>query len=188
MANKVQISSNAFLYPMPVVLVGSVLEGRTNYMTVAWVSRVNYDPPLVGVAIAKRHRTAQGIAAHGEFGVSVPGQDLLVPTDHVGLVSGNAVDKSRVFQSFTGSLAHAPMARECPLTMACRVTRTVELPSNTFFIGEIVEAYCEEACLTDRVPDVRKIAPIGLTMPDNRYWSVGEFLGQAWSVGKGYQR
>ncbi len=28
--------------------------------------------------------------------------------------------------------------------------------------------------------------PFTLTMPDNRYWTVGEHIGDAWSVGRGY--
>jgi flavin reductase (DIM6/NTAB) family NADH-FMN oxidoreductase RutF len=68
--------------------------------------------------------------------------------------------------------------------MACRLTQTVDLPFNHFFIGEIVEAYSEERYLTDGMPDIRKMAPFTLTMPDNRYWSVGEPIAQAWSVGK----
>jgi hypothetical protein len=27
--------------------------------------------------------------------------------------------------------------------------------------------------------------PFTLTMPDNGYWSVGERVGKAWSIGKG---
>ena len=50
----------------------------------------------------------------------------------------------------------------------------MELPTNTFFIGEIVNIYSEERYLRDSKPDVKKIAPFLLTMPDNRFWSVGD--------------
>lgn len=33
-----------------------------------------------------------------------------------------------------------------------------------FFIGEIVEAYSEQACLTDGMPDIRKLDPFTLTI------------------------
>jgi flavin reductase (DIM6/NTAB) family NADH-FMN oxidoreductase RutF len=187
MANKVPIATNAFLYPMPVVLVGAEVEGKPNYMAVAWITRVNYQPPLVAIGIGKRQYTARGIQAHGEFGVSVPSRGQAAATDYVGMVSGRDVDKSKVFDSFYGSLAHAPMARACPLTMACRLVQTVDLPSNLLFIGEIVEAYAEERVLSAGTPDIQKLQPIGLTMPDNQYWAVGETLGPAWSLGKEYK-
>ncbi|MFI5342415.1 MAG: flavin reductase family protein, partial [Candidatus Methylomirabilales bacterium] len=157
MAEKVRIASNALVYPMPVVLVAAVVEVTPNYMAVAWITRVNYQPPLLGIALGKRQYTARGIQAHGEFGVSIPSRDLITVTDYVGLVSGSAVDKSEVFESFYGSLAHAPMARACPLTMACGVVQTVELPPSCCFIGEIVEAYAEERILSSGVPDVQKL-------------------------------
>ena len=32
-------------------------------------------------------------------------------------------------------------------------------------------------------PDVKKIRPFLLTMPDNRFWAVGEQVGNAWKDG-----
>jgi hypothetical protein len=33
-------------------------------------------------------------------------------------------------------------------------------------------------------PDVPKMHPLLLTMPDKRYWTVGAHVGEAWSIGK----
>ncbi len=55
---------------------------------------------------------------------------------------------------------------------------------NTFFIGEIINIYSEDQFLTEGEPDVKKINPFVLTMPDNRFWSVGECIGKAWNAGK----
>ncbi len=105
-------------------------------------------------------------------------------TDYCGLVSGRKVDKARLFEVFYGALQGAPMITECPLNMECGLVDTVDLPSNYLFIGEIVGAYCGEEFMTDGNPDIRKIDPLVLTMPDNSYWGVGEFIAKAWNVGK----
>jgi flavin reductase (DIM6/NTAB) family NADH-FMN oxidoreductase RutF len=60
----------------------------------------------------------------------------------------------------------------------------VENPTNNFYIGEIVSSYIDEQCLTDGKPDIKKLNPLLLTMPDNRYWTVGEYVGDAWNIGK----
>jgi hypothetical protein len=60
----------------------------------------------------------------------------------------------------------------------------VDLPVEELFIAEIVAARADEDCLTDGVPDIEKIRPFTLTMPDNRYWTVGPQAGAAWSAGK----
>jgi flavin reductase (DIM6/NTAB) family NADH-FMN oxidoreductase RutF len=178
------ISANAFPYPMPVVVVSAVVDGKVNHLAVAWVSRVNARPPLLAVALGKLHHTNRGIREHREFGLSIPSADQVKAVDHVGLVSGASTDKSDLFAVTYGALAHAPMIATFPITMACRVVQVVDLPTNELFIGEIVEARGEEACLTDGKPDLEKIRPFTLTMPDNRYWLTGEYLGKAWRIGK----
>ena len=185
---KIEIGNNVFLVPMPMVLVGTLVEGRANFMAVAWISRVNFQPPMMAVCINKAHHTAKGIPDCGAFSVNIPSKSMMAATDYCGLVSGRKTDKSGLFELFHGSLPGAPMIAECPLTMACRLSQTVELPSNFLFIGEIEGAWCEERFMTDGRPDLRKIDPFVLSMPDNQYWSVGESLGRAWSVGKSWKK
>jgi flavin reductase (DIM6/NTAB) family NADH-FMN oxidoreductase RutF len=79
------------------------------------------------------------------------------------------------------------MIKACPVSIECRVVQTVELPSNAFFIGEIVTIFSEERYLSEGKPDVKKMRPFLLTMPDNRFWSVGEHVGNAWKDGAAYR-
>lgn len=185
--NKVRVSTHSVAYPMPVVIVGAMVDGKPNFQTVAWMSRVNYTPPMIGISLGKTHHTTKGIHAHGEFSVNLPGPSLLAVTDYVGMVSGEKVDKSRLFETFTGELPNAPMIQQCPLTIECRVNNIVNLGDDEVFIGDVVTIYADEAVTVDGAPDITKIDPILFTMPDNRYWSLGKPLGDAWSVGRDYQ-
>ena len=38
--------------------------------------------------------------------------------------------------------------------------------------------------MTNDKLDIKKVNPFTLTMPDNNYWSLGENLGKAWTLGK----
>jgi len=109
---------------------------------------------------------------------------MVEKTDYCGLVSGKDVDKAALFDVYYGELGTAPMITECPLSLECRLEITVENPTNNFYIGEIIASYTEEKYLTDGKPDIRKINPLLLTMPDNRFWTVGDCAGDAWSIGK----
>ncbi len=61
----------------------------------------------------------------------------------------------------------------------------IKIDSKAFVdIGDIVDVCTEERFMTDGKPDVKKINPFTLTMPDNHYWRVGEMAGRAWSAGK----
>ena len=181
---KQRIDNNAYPYPMPMVLVGSVVNGTTNFMAAAWVSRVNIHPPLIAIALGA-HLTNQGIRDGKEFSLNVPGISLLEKTDYCGLFSGAKADKSALFTVHYGELKNAPLIDECPVTMACRLFQTVPLPDHELFIGQIVEAYCHPSYMSDGKPDIQKIKPFTLSMPDNRYWTVGDGAGKAWSAGVG---
>jgi flavin reductase (DIM6/NTAB) family NADH-FMN oxidoreductase RutF len=183
---KRDIGAHGFLYPMPMVVVGADIEEKPTFMPLAWVTRARHDPPALALAMNKNHVTNRGIHSHREFGVSVPGRELLQAVDYCGLVSARSRDKSRVFTAFSGRLTHAPMIAECPLTMECRLLQTVDMDSHDLFIGEIVGTWTDDRYLTGGKPDIEKLQPFTLTMPDNRYWAVGEQVGTAWSDGRGY--
>ena len=88
------------------------------------------------------------------------------------------------------SLIKPPLIAECPVNIECRVVQTMERQVHTVFIGEVVEVYFDEDCLTDGVPDVSKIDPIlygpvkGQSGLAGCYWKLGEYLARAWEVGK----
>lgn len=184
---KIKIENNAFVYPMPMVLVGAMVENKANFMAVGWVARVNFNPPMIAVSLGKTHYTNEGIHQQKTFSVNVPNRELIEKVDYCGLVSGRKVDKSQIFEVFYGGLPNTPMVRECPLGMECRLVEAVDLPSNTLFIGQILGTYTEEKYLTDGTPDMAKINPFTLTMPDNHYWGVGENVGKAWGMGRNFK-
>ncbi len=169
---------------MPVCLVGSMVDGRPNFMTVAWFTRLSYKPPMVGAAINHRQHTRQGIVETGTYSMCFPGRALLELTDYCGLVSGRNADKGALFDVFFGELGSAPLIRECPLCLEVAVAQAVEVAANTLFIGEIKAAHAHTDVLTDGRPDMVKIDPLLLTMPQNGYFALGERVGEAWSAGK----
>jgi flavin reductase (DIM6/NTAB) family NADH-FMN oxidoreductase RutF len=79
----------------------------------------------------------------------------------------------------------APFILEFPLVLECKVIHTFEIGLHTQFIGEILDVKSEESMLGENgQPDIRKIKPI-LFVPDARtYHKVGEYIGDAFSIGK----
>ena len=184
--SKSKIGNNVF-FPMPVTLVGTVVQGKANFMTVAWVSRINAQPPEIGIGINRTHATAEAIRLNKSFSVCFPNRELMVKTDYCGITSGKAVDKSKLFTVFYGDIKSAPMIEECPLCLECQLTEAVEGKSNYFFCGEIKGVYADDACLQDGNIDTRKADFLLLTMPDKYYWSLGDKLGEAWQEGRKYK-
>jgi flavin reductase (DIM6/NTAB) family NADH-FMN oxidoreductase RutF len=185
---KITIDENAFTYPMSMVVVGTLVNKRPNFMAVGWVTRVNFSPPMIAIALGKTHHTNTGIHAFRAFSVNIPSIDLVEKVDYCGIVSGRKEDKSILFKVITGKITGAPMIDECPLCMECKLVNVLDLPTNEVFIGEIVGAYANAECCSDGKPDIKKIRPFTLTMPDNQYWEVGGNAGKAWSIGKNFKQ
>jgi flavin reductase (DIM6/NTAB) family NADH-FMN oxidoreductase RutF len=171
---------------MPTLLVGANVKGKPNYMTAAWATVACMAPPMVCVAINKMRYTALGIEESKTFSLNVPSVDQVVETDHCGLVSGAANDKSQVFTSFFGKLETAPMAKECLVNIECTVFRSVDCGSHLLYIGKIVEIYADPSCVTDGKPDVKKVNPIIYTHA--AYFDVGNLVDMAFSAGKKYRQ
>lgn len=181
---KTEIAGGRAYYPMPCSLVGAKVAGKANYLTIAWFSMVNPDPPYLAVAMNRAHFTNAGIKENGTFSVNIPSVDMVEKTDYCGIVSGRKFDKELVFETFYGKLETAPMIKEFPFNAECRLVQTVDLPSEELFIGEIIMTYCDENCLTGGVPDLSKINPFILSMSDKRYRALGRDVGAAWEIGK----
>ncbi len=180
-------NKSLFCLPGTQTILGTHLAGKVNFMALGWLTRVNFNPPMLGICVNKNTASHAAILATGEFSINVPTVQMVEITDYVGLVSGKTVDKSELFEVFYGTLKAAPMIKECPITMECRVSETVNLPTNYFFIGEIITIFSEEKFLADGKPDVKKINPFLLTMPDNHFWAIGEHVGDPWDAGKALQ-
>ena len=185
--DKINLGSAIPAYPMPVSLVGAHVDGKPNFLAVAWFTMVSYKPPRIAIALGKGHYTNPGIKENKTFSVCLPSEDMAEITDYCGIVSGKKTDKSEIFDLFYGELNTAPMIRDCPLNMECTLVEIVESSLNEIFIGEIVGTYTEERFLTDGKSDFKKIKPLILSQPDTSYWRLGEPLAKAWSIGKKYK-
>jgi flavin reductase (DIM6/NTAB) family NADH-FMN oxidoreductase RutF len=182
--SKIETAGGRACYPMPCSIVGANVSGKANYLTVAWFSMVNPKPPYMAVAVNKTHYTNSGIKANGTFSVNIPSVDMVEKTDYCGLVSGRKFDKAAMFETFYGKLETAPMIKEVPFNIECKLIQTVDLPAEELFIGEIITTYCDENCLTEGAPDLNKINPFIIGIFDSRYRALGQDVGMGWEIGK----
>lgn len=181
---KQKLGKKNHLFPNPIVLVGANVNGRPNYVTVSYCGIANRIPAMLSISMNKLHYTRQGIKETGVFSINVPSADMVKITDYCGLVSGSTVDKAALFNTFYGVLGNAPMIKECPINIECKVVSEVELEgTNVMIIGEVIESYAENKYLTNNTPDIKKVDPILLSLYESNYYNVGHIIGKAWSVG-----
>jgi flavin reductase (DIM6/NTAB) family NADH-FMN oxidoreductase RutF len=179
---KIRLGAKNCLYPMPTTLVGANVNGKPNFITIAHVGIM--DLGSISVGMAKVHYTNVGIKENGTFSVNIPSIELVKETDYCGIISGKNADKASLFEIFFGGLKTAPMIRQCPINMECKLIKTVDFQKHDVFVGEIVETHCDEHILTDGVVDFSKVHPILFAMNDRSYWKLGERFAKAWNIGK----
>ncbi len=186
--SKVKMGPKTFAYPMPAFLVGADVDGKPNFMAVAWGGIANSSPPMVSIALQHRRYTYKGIKKTGSFSVNIPSTDIVSEADYCGITSGAKVNKVAVcrFSTFYGELSDAPMIDECPVNLECKVVHTLNLGSHALIIGKIEQTYITETCLTGGKPDVAKIKPFiyseGLA---HQYHAFGEVIAKAYRTGRG---
>lgn len=182
--DKVKLGPQTLLYPMPAALVGALVGDKPNFMTAAWCAIAAYKPPAVAVAVQRTRYTLQGIQDKGSFSVNIPSCDQVKEVDYCGIYSGKKKDKSSIFGVFYGTLETAPMIEECPLNLECRLAHTMELGSHVQVIGEIVETYIHEDCLTTGKADPAKVNPLIFAPGTMQYHRLGETIARAFHVGQ----
>ena len=173
------------LYPMPVTLIGTVVEGRVNFINIAHVGILNAAAPhRISLGMSKSHYSNRGIREHRAFSVNLPSQQMVEAADYVGLVSGKAADKSKVFETFFGEVENAPLIKDCPVAMECRLVETLDTPTYEVFVGEVVATWADPAVLTEGRVDLAKVQPLLFDMASREYWSLGKPVARCWQVGK----
>jgi flavin reductase (DIM6/NTAB) family NADH-FMN oxidoreductase RutF len=187
---KISKGPQHWIAPMPALLIGSVVDGSPNFMTVAWAGIANGEPPMVAAAIRPARHTLKGIRAHQEFSVNVPSKSQFREADFCGVKSGASVNNKAErcgFTVYSGTLKHAPLIEQCPINLECSVSQVIELNSHCLVLGKIVEVHVTDDCLSDDGNiDFLKVDPlVFLDNPTRKYCGIGEIVGEAFSAGLG---
>lgn len=170
------------LYPSLVTIVGTVVNEKPNWITISHVGIMTFG--VISLGMGKKHYSNAGIHQNKTFSVNIPSMEQRVVTDYVGIVSGEKVDKSQTFTTFTGELENAPMILECPVCMECRLVKTVDFPTHDVFMGEVVQTHVNSEVLDGKKIDFAKVRPLLFDFQKVNYWALGEPVGKAWSDGR----
>jgi flavin reductase (DIM6/NTAB) family NADH-FMN oxidoreductase RutF len=180
-----QIDKTNALYPSLTTILGTRINGRPNFITIAHIGIMNHgDPQYLSFGVSKSHYSNQGIIENKVFSVNIPSRELVVETDYFGLVTGKNNDKSKVLAVYCESEENAPMLKGCPVTMVCRLHKTLDFATHDIFVGEILATYADESVLKNGKIDITKVDPLLFDMSSLKYWSLGEAVAKCWNVGK----
>jgi flavin reductase (DIM6/NTAB) family NADH-FMN oxidoreductase RutF len=184
---KTMLGPRPLIYPMPVLLVGSLVDGKPDFMTAAWAGVACSEPPMVSIAIRHARYVLKGILYNRTFSVNLPSIKLAKETDYCGMVSGSKTDKVKDcgFKVFYGKTENIPLIEQCPINLECKLIHTLDLGSHLLVIGKIEETHISDECLVDGKPSLDKIQPLVYAMDQaSNYYAIGEMIGKTFSIGR----
>jgi len=138
---------SVMLNPVPVVLITSKnRENKANVFTVAWIGTACTKPPMITVAIRPERLSYEIIKESMEFVVNLPSKDLVRSVDFCGVRSGRQIDKIKEMGLTLedASIVDAPIIKQCPIALECKVKNITPLGSHDLFLAEVVAIQVED--------------------------------------------
>ena len=167
------------LYPLPAVMV-SVTDGKgeDDIITVAWTGTVCTNPPMVYISVRPERYSYHMIKETGEFVINLTTEKLAFATDWCGVRSGRDTDKFKDTGLTREKADHvkAPMIKESPVSIECRVREVKELGSHHMFLADVLAVHADEAYMDEK-------NRFDLNMAGPLVYSHGEYLGTGKKIG-----
>ncbi len=176
------------VYPLPAVMVSCAdKEGHDNIITVAWTGTVCTNPAMLYISVRPERYSYNLIRESGEFVINLTTEKLARATDWCGVRSGKDFDKWKEMKLTRGkaeTLEYAPIIKESPVSIECKVTEVKELGSHHMFLAEVKAVSVDEKYMDKKGKfELNKTGL--LTYSHGEYHTLGKPLGRfGWSVKK----
>jgi len=145
--SKTTWKAGTMVYPVPAVMVtcGSSPENY-NIITIAWVGTINTSPAMTYISVRKERHSYDLIKDSGEFVINLTTEDLVKVTDFCGVRSGKDLNKFETTGLTPEAATHvkAPLIKESPVNIECRVTEIKELGSHDMFLAEVLAVHVDD--------------------------------------------
>ncbi len=142
---KITLSKELSAFPMPAAVISVGTGEEANLITLAYVGKVCFKPPIVVISMQPKRHSYHLIEKHGEFVINYPTVEQLKETDYCGTHSGRNVNKWKELNltKENGSIVQVPMIKEFPWNMECKVINRLELGSHVCYFGEVVATHSD---------------------------------------------
>lgn len=177
--SKIEWKPGNMLYPLPVVMVTAAdEEGHDNIIAVAWAGTVCTNPPMVSISVRPERYTYRMLHETGEFVINLTTEKLAFATDYCGVKSGRDVDKFLETGLTREPASHvgAPMIKESPVSIECRVREEKDYGSHRVFTADVLAVHVDKEYMDEKGKfDLALARPI--VYSHGEYYGLGKKLG-----------
>lgn len=171
--------SGTFIYPIPAVLVTSGTMENSNILTVAWTGIMNTNPAIVYISVRPERYSYNLIKESKEFAINLTNKDLAFATDWCGVRSGAKFDKFKEMKltKEKANFIKAPLIKESPVSIECKVIEEKTYGSHTTFIAEVLSIDADEKYMDEKGAfDISKCDLIAYA--NGGYYELGKKIGK----------
>ena len=157
----------------PVYLVSAEYKRKKNIITVGMFAYFSGKPTLVGVGVAPSRYSYDLIRQSRAYVVNVVDEKMMQAVRICGEKSGREVNKFELAKLTPekGVRVKAPLIKESPLSIECKVVKEVETGDHIWFIGEVLATHIRDGYNWNDGLLFKWIGEEGL------YYKVGEKIG-----------
>ena len=171
--------SGTFIYPLPAVLVTCGDMEKSNIITVAWTGIMNTNPAIVYISVRPERYSYKLIKENKEFVINLTNEQLAYATDWCGVRSGSMYDKFKEMNLTKEKAQHvkAPLIKESPVSIECKVIEEKEYGSHTMFVAEVLSIDADEKYIDENGAfDISKCKLIAYS--NGGYYTLGKKIGK----------
>ena len=135
------------VYPLPAVLVTCTDgKGNDNVLTIAWTGTICTDPAIAYISVRPERHSYNMIKETGEFVINLTTEKLAFATDYCGVRSGKNEDKFKKcnLTKEAATEVKAPLIKESPVNIECRVREIKEYGTHTMFVADVLNIHADE--------------------------------------------
>ena len=150
--SKTMWKPGTFLYPIPAVMVSCGTMEKSNIITVAWTGILNTNPAMCYISVRPERYSHDIIKENGEFVINLTTEKLARATDWCGVISGRNRDKFKEMKltKEKGNFVKAPLIKESPVSVECRVKEIIPLGSHDMFVAEVLSIDADEKYIDEK--------------------------------------
>lgn len=130
------------------------------------------------ISVRPERHSYNMIKETGEFVINLTTEDLVQATDYCGVKSGRDVDKFKEMNLTreNASIVNAPLIKESPVNIECKVTEIKELGSHHMFLAEVVAVNVDDKYMNENNKfELAKAKPI--VYSHGEYYGLDSLLG-----------
>lgn len=176
------------IYPLPAAMIScGASEEEYNIITISWMGTICSNPPMCYISVRPERHSYEIIKRTGEFVINLTNEELAYATDWCGVKSGKDFNKFNEMKltPLKAEMINAPIIKESPLCIECKVKEIIPLGSHDMFIADVVNVQADARYIDEETDkfDLQEAKLIAYS--HGQYYKLGEEIGRfGWTVKK----